>query len=819
MNRAPVIRDEPSDAGVSVTVRTGRDGVKTYRFTTNAQLRDRDWPGGRREIHERSGQPLLRTGNDLFDGLYALAIEETRQNSVESIQDGAYNEGRPMPLKAFQTGAKWPYVWTRDLAYSVHLALAQFDPARAAESLLFKTSGLKAAVKDGYAHQILQDTGTGGSYPISTDRVVWLIGAMELLDYLDGRKRREFIVRIQPIVRDTIEQDRRLVFDPEDGLYRGEQSFLDWREQTYPGWTADTVLPIGMSKAFGTNVAHYHVLARGAELARLAGAPKDAARYAAWAGKLKMAIRRRFRDPESGLHSAFLFADGTAPTRVRRHDLLGESLAILFGITPPGQARRVSEKYPTGPHGPPVVWPQESTVPIYHNCGIWPFVTAYWMLASRKVGNAPGTAAAMASLVQGAAQNLSNMENLDFVTGQAWAESHGIRGPVINSERQLWSVAGYLAMVQKVVFGMETSRSGIRFRPFVPEIIRRAYFPESGKLSLTGLRYRNKRIDLHVQLPAGAVPVNGVFQLARVELNGAPISAGYIAVRKLRPVNVWTLHLKAGAGGAAQIRKVDPTDRRAIFGPGQPQWAEPAITENRGRLTLHFQPGCRTPVTFTISRNGKVVAAGVTKRNWTDPGSRDFRNCALFYSICAVDRRSGNSSHFTPVRHFPVAEPTLVLPARELKPRGGKLLNDHHIGYWGAPGDEVHSGTFAPSRKGTFRIRVRYANGTCPINTGISCCVKRLEVLQGRGGRVVASGHLLMPGLGHGNWERFEWSSPIQAKLDPRRQYAIRIYEDEVSRNMSGLAHNQRYTAFPGGGDEVCNRADIAAIEILRLGP
>ena len=63
-----------------------------------------------------------RTGNLLFDGLYALAIHEAKLNSVSQIKDGAYNDGNPISLNAFQTGELWTYVWTRDLAYSVHLA-------------------------------------------------------------------------------------------------------------------------------------------------------------------------------------------------------------------------------------------------------------------------------------------------------------------------------------------------------------------------------------------------------------------------------------------------------------------------------------------------------------------------------------------------------------------------------------------------------------------------------------------------------------------------------------------------------------------------
>jgi len=103
---------------------------KRYDLTTQAELRDHQPADGKRRVEEQEGCAFIRTGNEPFDGLFALAVEEALENSVDSIQDAAYNNGSPISLKAYETGALWHYVWTRDLAYAVHLALAQFDPER-----------------------------------------------------------------------------------------------------------------------------------------------------------------------------------------------------------------------------------------------------------------------------------------------------------------------------------------------------------------------------------------------------------------------------------------------------------------------------------------------------------------------------------------------------------------------------------------------------------------------------------------------------------------------------------------------------------------
>ena len=130
----------------SITVKE-IDEQRVYTLKSNAPLRDNKPRDKKIIFPEYKYHAVTRTGNLLFDGLYALAIHEAKLNSVSQIKDGAYNHGNPILLNAFQTGELWTYVWTRDLAYSVDLALAQFDPQRSVESLLFKTSNFKQYLK------------------------------------------------------------------------------------------------------------------------------------------------------------------------------------------------------------------------------------------------------------------------------------------------------------------------------------------------------------------------------------------------------------------------------------------------------------------------------------------------------------------------------------------------------------------------------------------------------------------------------------------------------------------------------------------------
>lgn len=397
-----------------------------------------------------------RTASVLFDALFAMAQADLRKDSVRAIEDPAFNHGQPIPCRCFIAGKDWPFAWTRDLSYSTDLALWRFDPRRARTSLLFKVSPVRApGVRTGL--YVMQDTGSGGSWPISTDRVVWFLGARHLL----GKKR--FAGTVYRALLDTLAQDRRYAFDPAAGLYRGETSFLDWRQQTYPEWTADNVVFIAQSFALSTNVLHYQALRLAAAMTHQRGRLAAARRYRSQAAALKRAINTRFWRPDRGLYMSYI-GGRVHPAAFDTYDLLGLDLAIVSGVADRARAERILQSYPASPAGSPVIWPQRRDQPIYHNRAIWPFVSEYTLRAARRIEDAPLIALEVRSLMRGAALNASNMENYSLLS-QSTHIPGKLGGPVVDSPRQLWSVAGYLDMVMRGVFGLKNNG---RVRPELP---------------------------------------------------------------------------------------------------------------------------------------------------------------------------------------------------------------------------------------------------------------------------------------------------------------------------------------------------------------
>ncbi len=471
-------------------------------------------PQGERTIPAQ--KYAAHTASPLFDGLFAMAQEDLRHDSVAAIQDPAFDHGQPIPCDCFKTGDKWPYVWTRDLSYSVDLALWRFDPARARQSLRFKLSEVREpATPQGL--YVLQDTGSGGSWPISTDRIVWFLGARHLLDdaaFADDTWRA---------LQDTLAQDRLYTFDAALGLYRGETSFLDWREQTYPRWTEKDVRFIAESYALSTNVLHYQALQLAASMASQRHDGKSA-EYQAQAAALKQAINAHFWRNDRGMYMSYIGPDAMP---VDTYDLLGISLAIASGVAENDRARQSLANYPAWPAGSPVIWPERADQPVYHNRAIWPFVNEYALRAARKANDAPRMAHEMSSLMRGAALAGSNMENYELASQAIHVDEGALSGPVVNSPSQLWSVAGYLDMVIGGVFGVGDDG---RIEPKLPVSWLKPLFGDKSRISLefAGERVvllRPDKMDGDLLVSAAQHRVGGetVVQLKSIRTGAKPL--------------------------------------------------------------------------------------------------------------------------------------------------------------------------------------------------------------------------------------------------------------------------------------------------------
>ena len=434
------------------------------------------------------------------------------------------------------------------------------------------------------------------------------------------------------------------------------------------------------------------------------------------------------------------------------------------------------------------------------------------MKAARKAGHAAAVDLGAESLQGLAAVNLSNMENYDFVSGLAEVRDAPLSGPVINSRRQLWSVAGYLSFVQDIVFGLETSREGIRFRPFITAHMRSTTFRRSDVIELRGFQYLETRHDVRIHLPAGSASLSGAYAVERTVLNGKPVAESFVSPKELHPENQWDLYLVQAGPEKGTVHRVDVRNDRALYGPPQPEWEGEGISVENGKVVLRFTRPAEGAV-LNIYRAGRLIAEGISKNRWTDETADDPASISHSYTLEAVDLQSGNASHLAPFRRWTNEAFRQVIPAREMKNTGGRLACGHHFADWGHPGDELLTRAFEVGRDGRYMVRAEYACGL-PINTGITCGIKYVQLLQSGTGEA-DGGYLIMPHTG--SWQHWALSSPVCVLLKAGRKYRLRIAENGSTLNMSYLAKNRSYTALPGGGDAVFNIVDIASVRLERL--
>lgn len=700
--------DDLSEDGPLRLTDPDADGV--YRTTLAFEQRDvRPLDDAGRAVwslsEDVSAYPSYESDQRLVDALYNLSLEELTQNVRD---DGA-----------FMAGKKWTGVWTRDVSYSILLSLALLDPEGAKTSLRHKLTD------DG---RIIQDTGTGGSWPVSTDRMTWALAAWEVYKTTGDA---DWLERSYDVIRRSAEADLRAAFDSTTGLFYGESSFMDWREQSYPDWMEPA--DIYRSQVLSTNVVHYRTYRILAQMAKELGEyPGEWERVAR---RVKRGINEHLWRPEDGRYAGYRYGR-VHPAQTPRAEALGQALAVLSGVTDDERAARVARNHPVVEFGAPSFWPYIPDIPPYHNAGVWPFVTSYWTWASASAGNTPGVEHGLASLYRAAALFLTNKENMVAQTGH-------FEGTQINSDRQLWSVAGTLATVYRVFFGMRVAPDGLRLDPFVPE----AY---SGTRTLEGVAYRDATLDLTLK-------GHGT-RITQITLDGEPLGAPVI------PADLTGRHeVRVVLSGGVPDGDLNRVANR--YTPPTPNARLEA-----GDLTWD-------PVgdvsSYRVVRNGTVVDTTLRPRY---PVTEDA--VLSEYQVQAVDARGRRSFRSEPVRVGTEAG------VQTVQPSGG--LATTHDGYTGDGYLPLTTDTNTTVRmevtvadSGRYALDLRYANGHGPVNTDNKCAIRTVRVDGERVGAAV------LPQRGDGAWTDWGYSNPLRVTLNAGT-HTVTLAFTEHDENMNG---------------------------------
>ncbi len=645
-----------------------------------------------------SALPQYKSGSILVDALYNMSLEEMLMDIRE---DGA-----------FMAGEKWPGVWTRDVSYSIILAMAAVNPDASKTTLMAK-------VKNG---KIIQDTGTGGSWPVSSDRMVWALAAWEI--YLvtgdDDWLKKSYL-----IIKNSVENDLATVLDPETNLFRGESSFLDWREQTYPKWMDPK--DIYQSKNLGTNAVHYQTYKILAGMAKLLGESSD--QYLKVAEGIKDGMNKYLWMKDKGYYGQYLYGRNYF-TLSPRAEALGEALTVLYDIADESRKEKIINNTPVVEFGVPCIYPQIPGIPPYHNDAVWPFVEAYKAWASAKAGNTKSVEASLAAIYRAAGLFLTNKEN--FV-----ASSGDYLGTEINSSRQLWSVAGNLATIYRIIFGMEFTLEGLKFNPFVPK----SY---DGQKELKNFRYRNSNLD--ITLTGFGNKINSVKLDGKI-LKNALVSKDLTGNHKIEI----QLTNKIPSGS-----KINLVENRYVV-------ETPQLHLEDNKFKWSPVEGAKS---YLVIKNGKRFKE--TEVTYCKVETGEYAE----YQVAAIDKEGFQSFLSEPV---PVSvKPFIIVEAKGLK----KELTKSFI-------DEMNSkkATFEfecdIKGDGDYLIDFHYANGNGPVNTDNKCAIRSLFLDENRIGPVV------LPQRGIDNWSDWGYSNSVKVSLTKgKHKFSLRFLSTDENMNV-----------------------------------
>ncbi|WP_224999559.1 glycogen debranching protein [Cesiribacter sp. SM1] len=705
---------------------TDHDGNGIYEITIILnQYNPADFTANHWELEEDiSKYPQFSSNLPLIDALYNLSLEEI---NLDTESDGT-----------FRTGKEWEGVWTRDISYSIVLALAAIEPEISRNSLMAK-------VRDG---RIIQDTGTGGSWPVSTDRTTWALAAWEVYAVTgdEGWLRESY-----EIIRKTVEEDLLVASNGQTGLFKGESSFLDWRIQSYPRWMGPVAIYI--SESLGTNVVHFETYQILARMGQRLGEPTE--RWQHLAQRIKQGINERLWQPERGFYGQFLYGNAHL-VQSPRAEALGEALSVLYGVADQQQSASIVSRMPLTKFGATSIYPQIPDVPPYHNQGIWPFVQAYWNWAAAALKNEPALLHGLGALYRATALFLTNKENLV-------ANSGDYKGTEINSDRQLWSVAGTLAMVYRIFYGMHFEPEGIRLNPVVPQA-----YADSRRLS--NFRYRNAVLTLEIS--------GWGTQVAEVLLDGERLQEALI------PANLQGEH-------QVEIRLANNSFENQAFSlvANHTSLATPEVQVNQ--QSLEWEP-VEGAVAYQVWCNGALLQEVSSNRFELQAPLDVYAE----YMVAAVDAAGWPSFHSEPL--------SLVSHDRLLIIEAEQIVTPADLSYEGYNGKgfielSKTANTYlsfnveAPAA-GEYLVDVHFSNGSGPVNTDNKAAIRSLYVED------TYAGPLVMPQLGKEEWSNWAFSNPLGVRLrQGSNQLHIRFMP--WNENMNGAV----------------NRAMLDFVRLIRL--
>lgn len=383
------------------------------------------------------GIPEYNSNQPLVDAIYNMSIDRIEQAVDSNGQfDALHNYSR--------------------LYCAIYLSLAHIKPQQSMETL--------RAVVD-HDSIIMQ---LEGQWPVESDHIGWATAAWEVYKATGDREWLDYSYHV---IKKTLEINRRVLLDRNIGLIHGA------------GYT--TNMPLGPRRmnwmdyndlfsciSLGNNILTAHAYRILDDMSDELGIEENS--FDEEAVKLKNAINQHLWNESRGCYSSFLY--GMAfPYQSPTTDNTSQAMCVLWDIADDDRAENLIANTPVGDCGVNVTYPASTPIEPYFVNSSWASTQALWNIAAATIGNENALRRGLGALYR----------------AQAMYQSRGIHLQDLDID-ELGTGASNVAMVLRVLMGMNFTPEGIEFSPTVPVGM-------SGIKTFTGFKYRQAVINVSIE--------------------------------------------------------------------------------------------------------------------------------------------------------------------------------------------------------------------------------------------------------------------------------------------------------------------------------
>lgn len=498
------------------------------------------------------GMPIYTSRQPILNALYTMSLEQILSQDANQYSSLIAGE-----------------------CYSISLSLAYLQPKESMERL-------KAMVVD----SIISTEDGNRTYASLTNDMMWAQAAWSV--YCSTGDKGWLKYSYEVIIK-SLNQIKDLNTSSKTSLYNAICPYISsYTSQYYPSWMSpsdayETIPLVG-------NIIMEHTY-------RLLGQIADEFEmnidYDTQADRIKDAINHRLWNESKENYTQYMYG-GVTPIMSPCVDNMGQAMSVLWDIADDNRAEGLIKETPVTSYGVPLIYPNRTNTGTGLNNTVIPMVQAIWNLAAAKTGNMSMLRRGFGALIFQQAMAASCATSCNATTG-ALLTGNNPRG----------NAAGNIAMVLRVIAGLNYLPNGIELNPKVPVCF-------DGTKTIKNLVYRDAILNITIKGTGN--------DWSKITLDGKELDYNFIdgSLKGEHKIEITMNDNYAGSGKITQAQKMTML-------PEEPHWM--------------WEGNYGTNYTYSSSLGYKILINGepIYAMNDSVLGIRDtvsYRN----YSIVAINK-------------------------------------------------------------------------------------------------------------------------------------------------------------------------------------